>query len=608
MASTPRLTEGALGTILSGGFVERPIVQILAQKNVSADSVQRYRFLLSDGKFSYQCCIMVGAMAQRVEAGEFERYTVIRLNKYVCNPAAGGSNKKILLISEPEVITPGANIGRKIGNPTPFEGSSIANDSLSSTFANGVSSTSGGSTNGGYNGFKSGAKAFSSVPNQADISMSDTSIREEAIFPINQITPYQNKWAIRGRVTNKGTLKSWNNAKGEGTLFSFNLQDESGEIRITAFRTECDKYFDMIQVGKIYTLAKASVKPANKKWSDVDHEYELTLHSDSIIIPSDDDTSCPQINFHFVKIGQLEAVPANSTVDILGVCRDPGEMTTIMSKNLGKELRKRDISLVDDSETEIRLTIWNNDAETFNAQCGSVIVAKKARLTDYQGKSLSTIGSTLIQVDPDLPEANELRGWYQRRGINIEPNVLSQKSGSADMGDSQYLNAITKDNVVAAVNATLTTTCKATVTQTGKTQIYMACPDGCKKKLVEMNNGFYKCDKCNKDVMHGDHRLILNLLISDCTNSVWVTAFHEEAEKLLGMSAKDLADMKSQNDEEFLEYVATLNFRTFQFRIRAKIDNYKEESRIRSNLVSVNPINTVDYCRKLIKEINEMIV
>ncbi|XP_053203879.1 replication protein A 70 kDa DNA-binding subunit-like [Panonychus citri] len=308
MASTPRLTEGALGTILSGGFVERPIVQILAQKNVSADSVQRYRFLLSDGKFSYQW-LCYGSKKRTTKIRQ--TFCQILVNtSYVCNPAAGGSNKKILLISKPEVITPGANIGRKIGNPPPFEGSSIANDSLSSTFANGVSSTSGGSTNGGYNGFRSGAKAFSSVPNQADISMSDTSIREEAIFPINQITPYQNKWAIRGRVTNKGTLKSWNNAKGENTLFSFNLQDGSGEIRITAFRTECDKYmnglyFDMIQVGKIYTLAKASVKPANKKWSDVDHEYELTLQSDSIIIPSDDGTSCPQINFHFSLLFDL---------------------------------------------------------------------------------------------------------------------------------------------------------------------------------------------------------------------------------------------------------------------------------------------------------------
>lgn len=612
--TVPRLSEGALERILSGSATERPTVQILAQKNVSADNVQRYRFLLSDGKYSYQCCIMIGPLIQRVEAGEFERYTVIRLNKYLCNQAGG--TKKVIILTEPEVVVPGASIGRKIGNPTPFEGSS--NDtSISSTLSTGVhsvSSTSDASTNGGFKGgFKSGAaiaKPYNGSK-QADHSMSDYSIKEEQICPISQISPYQNKWAIRGRVTNKSALKSWNNAKGEGTLFSFNLADESGEIRITAFRTECDKYFEMVQLGKVYTLSKATVKQANKKWTDVEHEYELTLHTDSILEPADDyDTSCPQINFHFVKIGQLESVPANSVVDIVGVCRDPGEVATIMSKNSGKELKKRDISLVDDSETEIRLTIWNTDAENFSANTGSVVVAKKARLTDYAGKSLSTIGSTLIQVDPDLPEAQELRGWFQRRGANIEPNLLSVKSGAGDLssGESQYLNSISKENVISAINATLVTTCKATVTQTGKAQIYMACPDGCKKKLIEMNNGFYKCDKCNKDVMQGDHRMILNFCISDSTNSVWVTAFHEEAEKLIGKNAKDLADMKDQNEEEFEETIGSLNFKTFQFRLRTKMDNFKEETRTRCNLISVAPINLIDYAKKLLKEINEMIV
>lgn len=46
----------------------------------------------------------------------------------------------------------------------------------------------------------------------------------------------------------KSGIRTWSNARGEGKLFSMDLCDESGEIRATAFKNECDKFYDMIQV------------------------------------------------------------------------------------------------------------------------------------------------------------------------------------------------------------------------------------------------------------------------------------------------------------------------------------------------------------------------
>ena len=39
--------------------------------------------------------------------------------------------------------------------------------------------------------------------------------------PIMGINPYQNKWVIKARCMNKGTLRNYNNAKGPGKLFNF---------------------------------------------------------------------------------------------------------------------------------------------------------------------------------------------------------------------------------------------------------------------------------------------------------------------------------------------------------------------------------------------------
>jgi replication factor A1 len=89
-----------------------------------------------------------------------------------------------------------------------------------------------------------------------------------AVFPITSLTPYQNKfvshlwefsfaayyacrWQIRARVTTKTPIKEWNKAGNTGKLFSMDLTDESGEIRATAFKAECDKYYSLMHVGKV---------------------------------------------------------------------------------------------------------------------------------------------------------------------------------------------------------------------------------------------------------------------------------------------------------------------------------------------------------------------
>lgn len=88
MTSSVQLTGNAIQRILNGEEITRPILQILAYKAVQADGENqfRFRFIMSDGEFSHQCCIMIGEeLISRIEKGEFERYTIIQLNQYICN-------------------------------------------------------------------------------------------------------------------------------------------------------------------------------------------------------------------------------------------------------------------------------------------------------------------------------------------------------------------------------------------------------------------------------------------------------------------------------------------------------------------------------------------
>lgn len=63
------------------------------------------------------------------------------------------------------------------------------------------------------------------------------------------------------RVTNKSDVRRWSNAKGEGHLFSIDLLDESrSEIRGTFFKADADRWFDVVQVGQVYSFSGGRIK------------------------------------------------------------------------------------------------------------------------------------------------------------------------------------------------------------------------------------------------------------------------------------------------------------------------------------------------------------
>lgn len=128
------------------------------------------------------------------------------------------------------VLNTGLEVNEKIGNPVPLEDINKAQRETRPAAPT--------------NSYSSNAGASSSTMNTSVIG-------DHLTLPISSLSPYQNKWVIKARVTSKSAIRTWANPKGEGKLFSMDLMDESGEIRATAFKAECDKFYEMIQVRKI---------------------------------------------------------------------------------------------------------------------------------------------------------------------------------------------------------------------------------------------------------------------------------------------------------------------------------------------------------------------
>jgi len=112
------LTGGSIARICAGEEVNQANMQVLGYKNFKSIKypTERYRILLSDGEFSSSFCMLSTELNPMIHNGELEQFTIIRVNKYMCNQALQ-PRKKVIILLEVTVIQLGARVGRVIGSP-----------------------------------------------------------------------------------------------------------------------------------------------------------------------------------------------------------------------------------------------------------------------------------------------------------------------------------------------------------------------------------------------------------------------------------------------------------------------------------------------------------
>lgn len=66
---------------------------------------------------------------------------------------------------------------------------------------------------------------------------------------------------------------------------------------------------------------------------------------------------------------------------------------------------------------QITLTLWGTEAENFDGTNNPVVVIKGAKVGEFGGgKNLSCLASSLLKMNPDIPESFRIRGWYDQEG------------------------------------------------------------------------------------------------------------------------------------------------------------------------------------------------
>lgn len=177
----------------------------------------------------------------------------------------------------------------------------------------------------------------------------------------------------------------------------------------------------------------------NRQFTNIKNQYELTFGVHSSILAASEDAAIQKQHYKFVKIGDIATCEVGSTIDVVAIVRHASEVSEIVStKQSGKVMQKRELTLVDDSLSEVRLTLWGEKATSgqYDWHSSPVVAFKGLKIGDYGGRSLSAGAGTSIQVSPEIPEGVALYQWRMGFPGGVLPTgaSLTTSGGAGTLG------------------------------------------------------------------------------------------------------------------------------------------------------------------------------
>ncbi|KAJ2030982.1 Replication factor A protein 1 [Coemansia sp. S610] len=601
-------------------------VQLLRNQTPEA-----YRCMVSDGE-KMSLAVIPSKLKPLVANETITRFTILKVNKCSVSKKARENEPPMLfiVIHEAEVLE---TVTERLGNPTKLTDQDDAGAGFEAPqpFASAVEPPA---PQPAYQpqyqqqppfmqqqSHFGGAQSSSFMSRVDDISPKYSGMGGSApvhagappsVHPIADLNPYHNKWTIRARVTQKTSIKSWNKPTSQGRLFSVTLLDDSGEIRGTAFTQQVDKLFPLFEPGKVYYISNAQVRMAKQQFSNVNNQYELTFDDNTVVELCLEQANVPQEHYDFVPLSSLEKFQKNHVVDVLCVLKEVAELSQITLRTDDRKMTKRDLVVVDKSGFQVRASLWGAEAETFNVPVEHVIAFKGMRVGDFGGRTLSLPSVGSMTVNPDIPEAHALRGWYDAEGrhMSFQSYRGAGAGGSAGggMGTGENFDAqlktmaqVSAENIGSGDTAEFFNL-KGTIAFIRSNNLaYPSCPgENCNKKVTEdLSSGQWRCEKCERSWPAPDYRYIFSINVSDDTGQTWLQCFNEVGELVLGTTANEMIELQRVNEAAFGQKIADATFKEYWFRCKAKSETYNEATRVKISASSIHPIDYVAETARL---------
>uniref|UniRef100_A0A1I7Z0J5 Probable replication factor A 73 kDa subunit n=1 Tax=Steinernema glaseri TaxID=37863 RepID=A0A1I7Z0J5_9BILA len=620
---------------LAGTAPRNPVLQLLDMREISGNT---YRLQMSDGEYTWSSCSVYENLIGFCIAEKPNVPLIVRIVEYDAQVKINerGNSRLTICVRDMEIL---ARNVPKIGNPTGLasilDQKSKAAKPTPMDIENRKPAESRPVTSSGSSSRSTVATARPTVSYGSTTS---------DVTPIAMITPYVSRWRICGVVTQKAKIRDIKSARGEFRVFSFTLADKNGsELRVSAFGEVAERLHQNVQEGQMYYINGSPniVKAADKRYNSTGHDYEVTMRNDSDVTPCHDRAQVKaaplKLNVRALnKIGSSQG----QNIDVLAVVEKVDEPADITVRATGDIVKKRNVYLVDDSNTMVQMTLWGEQATEFGVGPDEhpVIGIKGIQVREYNGsfslsakrlaawyaseKTKATLDrmnkffgagtadtfrnasqTTRLELNPECNGTEDLAAWYAREKPHASFNSISNFGGGSAANFSRDLLSIgmaaaakVGENEDRGVYFTVVATISNVRTEN---IVYKACAtEGCKKKVQEVD-GQYRCEKC--DITRDSYKYVLMMgcELADATGSYWVTIFEERARDLLKITADELGTLKETDPERFNKVIDEVRFRPFQFRIRAKTEMFNDMQSIRWSVYDVKPVPYSEYLNVL---------
>lgn len=616
--ATTALSRGSISRIyLSRDTSDKPVVQVINLKRLNmtptggAEAVPRFRLDFSDGEH-----LMQGMIAKQLNHLVLEDKIlpniVVKLDTYIVQQVGA---RRVLIVLNLDILR--AENG-PLGNPKSaddLESPSGSQPSLSQ--AEGAPDSSAKAKNEDVVGV--------TRPTSSGI-MSMAGPRRTAgpgvpvYRDIAAINPYQTGWTIKGRCTSKSDLRTFQNARGEGQVISFELTDKSGSIRITAFSDRASDVVEKVKNGGVYAVSKGQLKQANEKYNRSTSNYEMTLSTTSVLRLESDDGSVAPIRYNFTKIADLEKVEVKGACDVVAVVHELADATEIIIRSTGEPCLKRSITLVDESQSTVELTLWRDQAEKLvtdaDRHSHPILVLRNASRGDFGGVCLNTSRSTVIERDPGcVPEVAKLRAWYDNGGATAGNGLQSLTAGVGAatgkvLGDRRSLEDVRETDIASGgldSGGSVHFAMRGMVTFLKKDRdlSYPSDPST-KKKVTETGEpGVWHSESSGRDFNDDEivHRYLCQLKVSDFSCGQWMGSFDEGGLVVFGRPAGELRVLRASDQDLYESILDDALFQPLVLKVAVREDSYNGETRVRYTIMRAERVDYVRESQLLLGEI-----
>lgn len=260
---------------------------------------------------------------------------------------------------------------------------------------------------------------------------------------------------------------------------------------------------------------------ANKRFSSLRNEYEITLDNDSTIVPVkvDPDNALskqPKHKYFFTPIVSLTQHIKDDIVDIIGKVEKTGPLS--QSKTKYGDVDKRTITVFDTTSTSVEVTLWSGLAQKlpWKESETPIVAFRGLRVSEFGTRSLTSVTSSQIEVNPDLPDTAKLAEWinqqHQQNTFKIQPITQHKAFGDSEgftkipteekdmyIHNRKIISQIEKEQLGVQVTRAdyFSIRVHTNMIRSGSNMWYNACVN-CKKKVVPSTSNEFYCENCKK--------------------------------------------------------------------------------------------------------------